>query len=103
MLRKIAPFAVVIATLSGTPAVSQTAKEQDCVYQAQVVEAVRQARIARVSERKVADTIKAGNPSWPDKYSNAISLVAPWVYEMKMRDVKGKDLAGAWKEVCLSQ
>ena len=103
MLRLIGIGAVCISGISAAPVMAATEKEQDCTYQAQVVEAVRQARIARVKESLVAESVKATEPSWPEKYNGAIPLVTPWVYEMKMRDVRSQDLAGAWKEVCLSQ
>ena len=86
------------------PGLAATAeREEDCGFQAQVVEAVRQARLDRVAERKVADHIAATEPGWPDRYDTAIPLVTPWVYEMKMRVVKAEDLAAAWKELCLQQ
>jgi hypothetical protein len=30
-------------------------------------------------------------------------LIAPWVYEQKMRDIREKDLSAAWLELCLKQ
>ncbi len=101
MFRQIGMTAIGFAMLAGGQALAVTAKEQDCIYQAQVVEAVRQARIARVEERLVPDVIMAGEPSWPEKYNAVISLVAPWVYEME--DITSQDPATAWKEACLSQ
>ena len=85
------------------PVSAATQKEQDCAYQGEVVEAVRQARIARVKERQVAEHIAGTNPTWPERYNTAIPLVTPWVYEMKRRDVKSKDLASGWIELCLQQ
>jgi hypothetical protein len=41
--------------------------------------------------------------TWPESFNTAIPLVTPWVYEMKMRDVKKNDLSAAWKEMCLAQ
>lgn len=89
--------------LPATVSWSATDKEQDCAYQGDVVEAVRQARIARVKERKVPEHVAATNPTWPERYNTAIPLVTPWVYEMKRRDVKSQDLAAAWIELCLQQ
>jgi hypothetical protein len=96
---------VITAGLLATaaPVLAQTAKETDCTYQADVVEAVRQARIERVKERKVAAHVEATAPSWPEKYNAVVPLVAPWVYEMKMSDVKANDLGAAWKEMCMGQ
>ncbi len=76
--------------------------EIDCAYQADVVSAVRQARIERVKERKVPEYVQAMAPTWPEKYNAVVPLVAPWVYEMKMRDLKSSDLGAAWKEMCLA-
>ena len=67
-----------------------------------MVAAVQQARIDRIGERKVPAHV-AAKATWPDRYNTAITLVTPWVYEMKMRDVKSQDLSAAWKEMCLSQ
>ncbi len=96
---------VISAGLLGfaAPAWAVSDKELDCTYQADVVEAVRQARIERVKERAVPAHVKATAPAWPDKYNAVIPLVAPWVYEMKMRDVRANDLAAAWKELCVTR
>ncbi|UWR23538.1 hypothetical protein [Sulfitobacter sp. S190] len=80
-----------------------TAKETDCGYQAQVVSAVQTARIEKVKERKVPEHLAAADPAWPEKYNAVIPLVAPWVYEMKMRDLRQADLGAAWNEMCLAQ
>jgi hypothetical protein len=77
-------------------------KETDCGHQAAVVAAVQQARIDRVKERMVPAHV-AASATWPERYNTAIPLVTPWVYEMKMRDVKTHDLAAAWNEMCLAQ
>ncbi len=101
---KISFAAALAAGLLATsgPAFAETKKETDCSYQADVVGAVRQARIDRVNERSVKAKVTA-EATWPENYNNAIPLVTPWVYEMKMRDVKEQDLAAAWKELCLAQ
>ena len=86
----------------GWPADAASEKEVDCGYQAAVVGAVQKARIERIGERKVPDYVKP-KATWPDRYNTAIPLVTPWVYEMRMRDVRTKDLAAAWNEMCLAQ
>lgn len=91
----------VVAAFCG-PAMAASKKETDCGHQAAVVAAVQKARIDRVGERKVPAHV-AANATWPDRYNTAITLVTPWVYEMKMREVKAKDLSAAWKEMCLAQ
>ncbi len=100
-----AVLVMISASLLGfaAPAWAADDREMDCTYQADVVEAVRQARIERVKERAVPEHVKATAPAWPEKYNAVIPLVAPWVYEMPMRDVRANDLAGAWKELCLTR
>lgn len=96
----------ILATLSAavaTPALAQTAKATDCGYQSEVVSAVQAARVARVGERKVASHVADTSPEWPEKYNAVVPLVTPWVYSMKMAEVKAADLGEAWKEMCLAQ
>ena len=101
---KIVTVAITAGLLAtAAPVLAQTAKETDCTYQADVVEAVRQARIERVKERKVPAHVQAAAPGWPEKYNAVVPLVAPWVYEMKMADVKANDLGAAWKEMCMGR
>ncbi|QFT59260.1 hypothetical protein FIU94_10525 [Sulfitobacter sp. THAF37] len=94
-------MSAVVAAMAG-PVAAAGKKEVDCGHQAAVVSAVQQARLARVSERKVADHV-AGKATWPERYNTAIPLVAPWVYQMKLRDVKAQDLAAAWNEMCMAR
>ncbi len=93
----------IVALLAATPLAAQEAKNQDCQYQADVVAAIQQARLDRVKERDVPDAVAASSPTWPDNYNAAIPLITPWVYEQKMRDIRKKDLAAAWLELCLQQ
>ncbi|WP_299023967.1 hypothetical protein [uncultured Sulfitobacter sp.] len=93
--------AALAASVSAIPALANTTKAKDCGYQSDVVAAVQAARVARVGERKVPAHLK--DAEWPEKYNAVIPLVTPWVYGMKMSEVKSADLAGAWKELCLSQ
>jgi len=102
MLKNNLCVLTVLGGLMAVPALADAAKTESCTYQADVVEAVRQARIARVNERGVKGHVEA-KATWPAQYNAAIPLVTPWVYEMKMRDVRTQDLAGAWKELCLQQ
>ncbi|MGC1495894.1 MAG: hypothetical protein WA790_08795 [Sulfitobacter sp.] len=84
------------------PSLAASKKATDCGHQAAVVGAVQKARIDRVKERQVPEHV-AALATWPESYNTAIPLVTPWVYEMKMRDVKKQDLAAAWNELCLAQ
>ncbi|APE44098.1 hypothetical protein BOO69_12290 [Sulfitobacter alexandrii] len=94
-------LSAAVAALAG-PVAAASKKEMDCGYQAAVVAAVQQARLERVGERKVPAHV-AAKASWPERYNTAIPLVTPWVYEMKMRDVKTQDLAAAWQEMCMAR
>ncbi|MEO9648883.1 MAG: hypothetical protein ABJ360_22860 [Roseobacter sp.] len=100
MMRMI--FVAAFAFCAG-PAFSQTEKEISCGYQADVVGAVQQARLDRVKERNVEKTLLAGDPSWPENFNAAIPLVAPWVYELPIKQVRNNDLGDVWSELCLSQ
>ena len=95
---------VITAVLAGLalPVQAASKKETTCGYQADVVGAVQKARLDRERERKVVTTVE-GAATWPDQYNAAIPLVTPWVYEMKMADIKTQDLAAIWKEMCLAQ
>lgn len=93
----------LIASLAATPLMAADTPEQSCAYQAEIVAAVQQARKDRVKERDVPAAIAATSPDWPDNYNAAIPLVAPWVYEQKMKVIRKEDLGAAWKELCLAQ
>lgn len=93
----IVAFAAVAA-----PAGAAT-KAEDCGFQSDVVAAVQAARVARVGERKVAQHITDSAPEWPEKYNAVVPLVTPWVYGMKISEVRNADLAAAWSEICLQQ
>jgi len=97
----LAALAAMSMAVSG-PALAASEKEQSCTHQAAIVAAVQQARLDRVKERQVPATVQA-QATWPEDFNTAIPLVTPWVYEMKMRDVKNNDLSAAWKEMCLAQ
>ena len=94
---------VVASAVLGGPVWAQSAeKKADCAHQASVVAAIQQARIDKVKERDVPAHVTA-NAVWPENYNTAVPLLTPWVYEMKMRDVRNQDLAAAWTEMCLQQ
>ena len=97
----LAALAAISMAVSG-PALAASKKEESCTHQAAVVAAVQQARLNRVKEREVPATVQA-KATWPEDFNTAIPLVTPWVYEMKMRDVKKSNLSAAWKEMCLAQ
>ena len=82
---------------------AQESKQISCGYQADVVAAIQKARLDRVREKDVSSAIQKTSPTWPANYNAAIPLIAPWVYEKKMRVVRENDLAAVWKELCLQQ
>ncbi|KIN63983.1 hypothetical protein Z946_2866 [Sulfitobacter noctilucicola] len=102
MVRLFLGATVIAAALAGPLMAQSSEKETQCGYQAEVVKAIQQARLDRVRERKVQEHVLAV-ATWPDNYNTAIPLLTPWVYEMKMRDVRKQDLAAAWTELCLAQ
>lgn len=100
---------VLAVVLSGVWATLPTAgmaedKETSCGHQAAVVSALQQARKDRVGER-AAQALVLEAPTWPEKYNATVPLIAGWVYgkDIKMRDVRTKDLGAAWKDLCLQQ
>jgi hypothetical protein len=102
MIKSVCVAMTAALLMTSGPGFAASEKETDCGHQAAVVGAVREARIERVKEREVPAHVEAV-ATWPENYNNAITLVTPWVYEMKMRDVKDQDLAAAWNEMCLAQ
>ena len=98
---------LMIATLAtvglSSAATAADTKEQSCAYQAAIVSAVQAARLDGVKEQKVSETILAGEPNWPEGYNAAIPIITPWVYEQARKDLKTKDFAAAWSELCLQQ
>ncbi|MEM6340415.1 MAG: hypothetical protein AAF729_04655 [Pseudomonadota bacterium] len=75
----------------------------ECGHQAQLVSAITKARLDGVRERDVSDHLLKGDITWPERYNPAITPIAGWVYQQKMRDVRTKDLAAGWQELCLKQ
>ncbi len=93
----------ILACLLAAPVHAAESKAESCGYQADVVAAIQQARLDRVKEREVPDTIAATNPAWPENYNAAIPLITPWVYEKKRRVIRNEDLSAVWKELCMQQ
>ena len=92
----------IAAILLAAPVQAEVSKAESCLYQAQVGAAIQKARLDRVKERDVPAAIAKTSPTWPESYNAAIPLIAPWVYEKKMRVVRNNDLSEAWNEVCLA-
>lgn len=102
-MKRIA-FGVMAAGLiaTGSTGFAASKKEQDCKHQADIVRAVQQARMNRVAERKVTETVLAGEVTWPERFNPAIAIFAGEMYKFKRRDLQGTDQAKAWFELCLA-
>lgn len=96
-------IAAACLSLLALPGVAESAKEQDCRYQAQVAAAVQQARLKGVSQRKLVETITAADPGWPARYNNAIPIFAGEMYRMKKADLRDVDIGAQWLQMCLQQ
>jgi len=96
-------IAALTAAVFASPVSAADSSEETCGYQADVVAAVQQARLDRVKERDLTETLTIVEPSWPENYNAAIPLVAPWIYDQKMKVIRKEDLGAVWKEQCLAQ
>jgi hypothetical protein len=105
MIRTVSFGAAAALALSvlALPVQADETTQRDCDFQADVVAAVQAARVARVGERAVAAHVADSAPDWPEAYNAVIPLVTPWVYSLKMGQVRTADLGLAWKELCLAQ
>lgn len=103
MMIRPALMSVLTASVIALPAVAADTAQESCGYQSEVVAAIQQARLDRVKERNLSETLTAGEPSWPANYNAAIPLIAPWIYDQKMKVIRNDDLGAVWKEQCLAQ
>jgi hypothetical protein len=93
-----------IALVLGAAAHAQTDdanKETDCLYQGRVAGAVQKARLDGVREDKVTETILASNPEWPERFNNAIPLLAGQFYSLKKRELRKIDMELLMTQQCL--
>ena len=102
-MTRFALLAALVALATPTFAADEISKEDDCAYQADVVGAIQTARMDRVRESKLAEAIAATEPTWPEQYNNAITILSGPIYQLKRRDLKAIDLSAQWKEACLSR
>lgn len=102
MKQVLAGFLALGMSVSAAPGFAASKKEKECGYQADIVAAVRQARLDRVSERKVTETVLAGEVTWPERYNPAIAIFAGEIYKLKMRDLRNTDVAKQWRGACLA-
>jgi hypothetical protein len=97
------PFMLAcLLSLSAAPVLAETEKEIECGYISDVVGAIQQARLDRVAERDVPAAL-AASATWPEKYNNAIPLLAGHIYELKRSELRTLDLRTTWREQCLTQ
>ena len=95
---------IAMLCIFGTPALAaDVSKEADCGFQSDVVAAIQAARLERVKEADLAEAIAATNPTWPENYNNAVTVLAGPIYDIKRRDLKDVDLGEQWKEACLAR
>lgn len=102
-MTRFALIATFCAIALPVMAEDEISKETDCGYQADVVAAIQTARLDRVKEAKLAEAIAETDPTWPEQYSNAVTVLAGPIYDLKRRDLKKVDLGAQWKEACLSR
>ena len=95
--------AALLSAVIAAPVMAAVTAEESCGYQADVVAAIQQARLDRVKERNLAETLAAAEPAWPENFNATIPLIAPWIYEQKMKVIRKEDLGAVWKERCLEQ
>ena len=98
VLAGVLAASIVVSAVPGFAA----SKKEECGYQADIVAAVRQARLDRVSERKVTEAVLAGEVTWPERYNVAIAIFAGEIYKIKMRDLRKTDIAKQWRGACLA-
>ncbi|SIT77083.1 hypothetical protein [Pontibaca methylaminivorans] len=91
--------AALAAVLFATPLAARDVPD-DCTYQARVVAALQQARLAGTSEPDAPQAVLGAGRAWPENYDAAIPLVAPWVYEQPLKALKREDLSKLWLDAC---
>ncbi|MGR3620993.1 hypothetical protein [Pseudophaeobacter sp.] len=94
---------ITLAALSllAAPAYAADSKEDSCRYQGQVMAAVQTARLDRVKQEEVEQSILDSAPDWPEQYSKAIPQLAAHVYAMKRRDLKATEFGPLLEQQCL--
>lgn len=86
-----------------TPAFAEAGKQETCRLSGELMNAVRQARLDRVSKGNAPSHILAENPAWPAAYGQAIPALVDQVYAMKRREVRKNDLGALAEQQCLQQ
>ncbi|MGC3936445.1 hypothetical protein ACOTTU_01420 [Roseobacter sp. EG26] len=97
MLRYVSAF---VFLLTASPVLAQDDKEVLCGHQADIVAAIAQARLDRVSERKLPQAL-AENATWPANYNGMIPVLAPHMYGLKRKELRNTDWRSATFEQCM--
>ncbi|MEK0162844.1 hypothetical protein VWX35_09580 [Phaeobacter sp. A36a-5a] len=92
----------LVAALLAAPAYAAEKKEESCKYQGQVMAAVQQARLDRVKQADVAQTILNSDPAWPEQYSKAIPQLTAHIYSLRKRDLRDNDFGALLEQQCLA-
>ena len=102
MIRTALTSAVLALCLTAADAAEDEAQKQaECQFQADLIGAVQQARLDRVREDRLAETLMAANPGWPEGAAQAIPAIGAYVYGFKRRQLRNVDLAATSKQQCL--
>ncbi len=94
--------AALVLSLSALPLIAGE-KETDCGHQGDVASAIQKARLDGVKQEGVAEAIAATNPSWPERYNNAIPQLAAYIYQQRKRDLRKVDFGETLREQCIAQ
>ena len=102
MMKWTMGVAVAMGLVIGAGSAEAASKKKECGYQRDIVAAVQKARLDRVPERKVTETVLAGEVTWPERYNDTIAIFASEIYKLKRRDLKTTDVGAQWEQVCLT-
>ncbi|APG46276.1 hypothetical protein [Phaeobacter porticola] len=91
----------LVAALLAAPAYAAEKKEESCKYQGQVIAAVQQARLDKIKQADVAQTILDSEPDWPEQYSKAIPQLTAHIYSLRKRDLRNTDFGALLEQQCL--
>lgn len=97
----LARMALITALALPGAALAKQSKEEACALQGNVMSAIQQARLDRVSKAKVIPTVYDANPDWPESMKSALPGMVDWVYSMKRRDLRKVQLGPVTQQQCL--
>lgn len=101
-LRGLAASAAIVLAVGLAHPVMAGEKEDICKLQGEIMSAIQQARLDRVSKSKVVGKVMEDNPEWPAKLEDeALPQLVDFIYAMKRRDLKDVDLQVVTEQQCL--